>query len=649
MDAFLHEGMGDDGTLLSEVESTISEARADLKSMQSEDGHWVFDLEADATIPAEFILLDHYLDEIDEEIEEKLAKYLRKIQGDHGGWGLFYDGDFNISASVKAYFALKLAGDSPDAPHMVKARAAILENGGAASANVFTRITLALFGQVPWRAVPVMPVEITLLPSWFPFHLGKVSYWSRTVLVPLLVLMTLKPQAENPKKIGIAELFVEDANEVKKYLVNPTGSAWGEIFLNIDKVLRKVEPMLPRSSRERAIKAAVSFIKPRLNGEEGLGGIFPAMANTVMAFEALGYPKDDPDLVTAKAAIRKLLRTDDTGGFCQPCLSPIWDTGLAIHSLAEANGSDEPGDLARAATWLAKKQILDVEGDWIDKRPGLRPGGWPFEYENDYYPDVDDTAVVALALDRMDRKKFAENIARAAEWVVGMQSKNGGWGSFDADNTYDYLNHIPFADHGALLDPPTADVTARCVGMLAQLDAEKYAEPIRNGVAFLKSEQEEDGSWFGRWGTNYVYGTWSVLCALNAAGEDTKAPYIQRAVQWLRDRQSDDGGWGEDGATYWEEERETVKASTASQTAWAVLALMAVGETESEAVERGIKYLLEAPREGSNWEEPWYTAVGFPKVFYLKYHGYSVYFPLWALARFRNLKKGNTGRVPYGI
>ena len=288
MDAFLHEGMGDDGTLLSEVESTISEARADLKSMQSEDGHWVFDLEADATIPAEFILLDHYLDEIDEEIEEKLAKYLRKIQGDHGGWGLFYDGDFNISASVKAYFALNLAGDSPDAPHMVKARAAILENGGAASANVFTRITLALFGQVPWRAVPVMPVEITLLPSWFPFHLGKVSYWSRTVLVPLLVLMTLKPQAENPKKIGIAELFVEDANEVKKYLVNPTGSAWGEIFLNIDKVLRKVEPMLPRSSRERAIKAAVSFIKPRLNGEEGLGGIFPAMANTVMAFEALG-------------------------------------------------------------------------------------------------------------------------------------------------------------------------------------------------------------------------------------------------------------------------------------------------------------------------------------------------------------------------
>jgi len=649
MDALLHERMEDDGTLLSEVESTISEARADLKSMQSEDGHWAFDLEADATIPAEYILLNHYLAELDEETEEKLAKYLRKIQGTHGGWGLFYDSDFNISASVKAYFALKLVGDSPDAPHMAKARTAILEHGGAANANVFTRITLALFGQVPWRAVPVMPVEITLLPSWFPFHLSKISYWSRTVLVPLLVLMTLKPQAKNPKRIDIDELFIENADEVKKYLVNPTGSAWGEIFLGIDKVLRKVEPMLPRSARERAIKAAVSFIKPRLNGEEGLGGIFPAMANTVMAFEALGYPKDDPDLLTAKAAIRKLLRTNETEGFCQPCLSPIWDTGLAIHSLAEANGSDESGDLARAAAWLADKQVLDVEGDWIDKRPGLRPGGWPFEYANDYYPDVDDTAVVALALDRMDRKKFAENLDRAAEWVVGMQSKNGGWGSFDADNTYDYLNHIPFADHGALLDPPTADVTARCVGMLAQLDPEKYADPIRRGVDFLKSEQEQDGSWFGRWGTNYVYGTWSVLCGLNAAGEDSQAPYIRRAVEWLQSRQGEDGGWGEDGATYWNEARDTVKASTASQTAWAVLALMAVGETDSEAVERGIKYLLEAPREGSTWEEPWFTAVGFPKVFYLKYHGYSVYFPLWALARFRNLKKGNTGRVPHGI
>lgn len=649
MDALLNEQLADDRTLLSQVETTIHEARDDLKSMQAEDGHWVFDLEADATIPAEFILLDHYLDEIDDVAEKKLAAYLKTVQGDHGGWALFYGGEFNISASVKAYFALKLVGESPDAVHMTRARDAILAAGGAASANVFTRITLALFAQVPWRAVPVMPVEIMLLPNWFPFHLSKISYWSRTVLVPLLILMALKPRAKNPRDINIEELFIRKPEEEARYLHNPTGSAWGELFLGIDKILRKIEPMLPRTARQRALKAAVKFIKPRLNGEDGLGGIFPAMANAVMAFEALGYPKDDPDLLIAKSSIQKLLRLDDEKGFCQPCLSPIWDTGLVVHSLAEANGSDETKELNRATTWLAEKQILDVAGDWADNRPSLRPGGWPFEYANDYYPDVDDTAVVALALDRMDREKFRENIERAAEWIVGMQSKNGGWGSFDADNTYEYLNHIPFADHGALLDPPTADVTARCIGMLAQLDTEKYTSEITRGVEYLKADQEDKGSWFGRWGTNYVYGTWSVLCALNAAGEDMNAPYIRKAVDWLKAQQGEDGGWGEDGSTYWEETKEVVKASTASQTSWAILGLMAAGEADSESVERGVKFLIESPRNGSTWEEPWYTAVGFPKVFYLKYHGYSVYFPLWALSRYRNLKKGNTGTVPFGM
>ena len=306
MDALLNEQLADDRTLLSQVESTIHEARDDLKSMQAEDGHWVFDLEADATIPAEFILLDHYLDEIDDVAEKKLAAYLKTIQGDHGGWALFYGGEFNISASVKAYFALKLVGESLDAVHMTRARDAILAAGGAASANVFTRITLALFAQVPWRAVPVMPVEIMLLPNWFPFHLSKISYWSRTVLVPLLILMALKPRAKNPRGINIEELFIRKPEEEARYLHNPTGSAWGELFLGIDKILRKIEPMLPRTARQRALKAAVKFIKPRLNGEDGLGGIFPAMANAVMAFEALGYPKDDPDLLTAKSSIQKI-------------------------------------------------------------------------------------------------------------------------------------------------------------------------------------------------------------------------------------------------------------------------------------------------------------------------------------------------------
>lgn len=649
MDALYQDTESDDVSLLAEVDSTISEARRDLKSMQEADGHWVFDLEADATIPAEYILLNHYLDETDDVVEARLAAYLRDIQGSHGGWPLFHEGDFDMSASVKAYFALKLFGDSPDAPHMVRARNAILSRGGAARANVFTRITLALFAQVPWRAVPVMPIEIMLLPGWFPFHLSKVSYWTRTVLVPLLILMCLKPTARNPRCVDIRELFIGSPEEERNYLVNPTGSVWGDIFLGIDKVLRKVEPMLPRSARERAIQAALDFIKPRLNGEDGLGGIFPAMANTVMAYEALGYPKNHPDLVTAKEAIRKLLRTKSGKDFCQPCLSPIWDTGLAVHTLAETGDPDDSQSVSSAAQWLADRQVLDTEGDWISRRPGLRPGGWPFQYANDHYPDVDDTAVVALALDRADRARFKDNIDRAAEWIVGMQSKNGGWGSFDADNTYLYLNHIPFADHGALLDPPTADVSARCIGMLAQIDAEAYADVIRRGVEYLRNEQEADGSWFGRWGTNYVYGTWSVLSALNAAGEDMNAPYIRKAVDWLKSRQQPDGGWGEDGGSYWNETRDLTKASTASQTAWAILGLMAAGETDSESVERGVRYLLEAPRTGSTWEEPWYTAVGFPRVFYLKYHGYSVYFPLWALARYRNLVKGNTRRVPHGL
>ena len=635
--------------MLDAVEQTIEEARADLASMQAEDGHWFFELEADATIPAEYIMLEHYLDEIDDEVEAKLAAYLRSIQGEHGGWPLFHGGDFNISASVKSYYALKLVGDDVEAPHMARARDAIFEHGGAAQSNVFTRITLALFRQIPWRSTPVMPIELMIMPRWFPFHLSKVSYWSRTVIAPLLILMTLKPRARNPRGVGIEELFTIPPDDEVDYLHNSTGRFTGDLFLWLDKVLRLLEPYMPKGLRKRAIQAAVDFITPRLNGDDGFGSIFPAMANVVMAFDALGYAKDNPELVTAKQAIERHLVFDGDSGYCQPCMSPIWDTGLAAHAMMEAG---EPGDgeiIRKAADWMADLQILDVAGDWAGQRPGLRPGGWAFQYRNDYYPDVDDTAVVALALDRADGVHHAENLARANEWIVGMQSKNGGWGSFDADNTYTYLNHIPFADHGALLDPPTADVTARCISMLAQLSPEAEKAAIHHGIDFLKREQEEDGSWFGRWGTNYIYGVWSVLCALNMAGEDMSLPYIQKAVEWLKLRQRADGGWGEDGATYWIGRRAEVKASTASQTAWAVLALMAAGDVDGEAVRRGIRFLLDAPRDGSNWEERWYTAVGFPRVFYLRYHGYSVYFPLWALARYRNLTKGNAKAVPYGM
>ncbi len=626
----------------------VAEARAGLEDLQKADGHWVFELEADATMPAEFIFLEHFLGEIDRALEDRIAVYLRAGQADHGGWPLFAGGDFNLSATVKAYFALKLIGDAPDAPHMAGARAAILARGGAARCNVFTRVSLALFGQVPWRAVPVMPVEIMLLPRWFPFHLDKVSYWSRVLIVPLTILMAYKPRARNPRGIGTEELFVTPPEREHDYTTNPTGSAWGRVLLALDRILRLAERFFPRRTRRWAIRRAVAFITERLNGEDGLGAILPPMAATVMVFDCLGYPKDHPDLVIAKRAVRKLLADNGDFAYFQPCLSPVWDTVLACHALMEAGATGAP-TVRRALDWIVGRQVLDVVGDWARARPGLRPGGWAFEYRNDHYPDVDDTAAVLCALHRADPVRYRHAIERGVEWVLGMQCRNGGWGSFDADNTHDLLNNIPFADHGALLDPPTADLTARCVSALSQLGHGRDHPAVAQALQYLRREQEADGSWFGRWGTNYIYGTWSVLCALNAAGEDMALPYVRKAVAWLKSRQQADGGWGESCASYWVERSNERVISTPSQTAWALLGLMAAGEVESAAVARGIAYLKAARRQGGKWDEELYNAVGFPRVFYLRYHGYSAYFPLWALARYQNLMVRNDRRVAWGM
>jgi len=635
---------------LPSLDAAIGRAVESLIARQEADGHWVFELEADTTIPAEYILLNLFLGTIEPELERDIACYLRAAQGEHGGWPLFFGGDFDISASVKTYFALKAVGDPVEAPHMRQARDAILAHGGARRSNVFTRITLALFGAVPWRAVPVMPVEIMLLPRWFPFHLEKVSYWSRTVLVPMLVLMALRPRARNRRGITIAELFVEPPETVRDWIAPPTASLAGHAFARLDRLLRRVVPLFPAGSRRRAIDKAVAFVEERLNGEDGLGAIFPAMANALMMFDCLGYPPDHPSRATGAAAIRKLLVLAGERSYCQPCLSPVWDTALACHALLEAEESRLAPAVGRALDWLAGRQALDCIGDWAARRPGLRPGGWAFQYQNPHYPDVDDTAAVALALDRFDRARYRAAIDRAAEWVLGMQSRNGGWGAFDADNTHFYLNHLPLADHGALLDPPTADVSARCLGFLAQLGYSSDHPAMAAVLAFLRREQESDGSWFGRWGTNYVYGTWSVLAALNAAGVDPAAPEMRRAVAWLLARQRADGGWGESSESYYPgQPRGEAAFSTASQTAWALLGLMAAGEAANPAVSRGIAYLVASQDGAGNWDEPWYTAVGFPRVFYLRYHGYRAYFPLWALARYRRLSLANSRRVGCGI
>jgi len=633
-----------------DIERLVLESRKWLEQQQSLDGHWVFELEADATIPAEYILLNHFLGAPNSEVEKKIAGYLRQIQShDHGGWPLYYDGDFNISASVKAYYALKLTGDDMNAPHMIKARNAIIDYGGAARANVFTRIMLALFEQVPWRAVPVIRVETMLLPKWSIFHIDKVSYWSRTVMVPLFVLASLKPKAANPSNIDISELFIIPPGLEKNYMINPSGHWIGAALLKVDRVLRVFEPILPNFLKQKAIQKAMTFVRERLNGEDGLGAIFPAMANAVMAFHVLGTPTDDPAYQTALKAIDKLLVFKDDIAYCQPCVSPVWDTGLALHALLESGSHDDNGSVEKGLDWLVDRQIVDVVGDWSSRAPNLRPGGWAFQYNNDFYPDVDDTAVVVMALHRANPEKYKHSIQRGVEWIVGMQSKNGGWGAFDIDNDHTFLQHIPFADHGALLDPPTSDVTARCLGMLAQLDPLKHVKEIKRAITYLKNEQEPDGSWFGRWGNNYVYGTWSVLCALNAAGIDMQSPFVVRSVDWLKGRQCDDGGWGEDCASYWQNRRDEVKVSTPSQTSWAVLALMAAGEIDSIAVKGGIDYLLNAPRQDGHWIEDYFNAVGFPRVFYLRYYGYSAFFPLWSLARYNNLKNSDEKLPKVGL
>jgi squalene-hopene/tetraprenyl-beta-curcumene cyclase len=488
-----------------------------------------------------------------------------------------------------------------------------------------------------------------LLPRWFPFHLDKVSYWSRVLIVPLTILMAHKPRARNPRQIGIEELFVTPPERERHYITNPTGSNWGGVLRVLDGILRVVEPLFPRHTRQRAIRQAVGFITERLNGEDGPGAIFPPMAATVMVFDTLGYPRDHPDLVTAKRAVRKLLADHGDFAYVQPCLSPLWDTALACHALMEAGAAGATPTVRRALDWIAERQVVDVVGDWARARPDLRPGGWAFEYRNDHYPDVDDTAAILCALHRGDPRRYRHAIERGVEWVLGMQCRNGGWGSFDVDNTHDYLNNIPFADHGALLDPPTADLTARCISALAQIGYAREHPAMARALAYLRREQEADGSWFGRWGTNYVYGTWSVLCALNAAGEDMAQPHVRKAVEWLQSRQQADGGWGESCASYWAERKDEVVASTPSQTAWALLGLMAAGEVESEAVARGIDYLRQAPHQDGRWDEQLHNAVGFPRVFYLRYHGYSAYFPLWALARYRNLMARNDRRVAWGM
>ena len=626
-----------------EVDTAIDRARSALLAAQAPDGHWVGELEANSTITSEYLLFCHLLDRVDHEREAKMVRYPRDCQVEDGGWSLYEGGPANISATIKAYFAMKVAGVGTDDPAMARARTLIHTWGGPVEADVFTKILLALFGEYDWRGVPAMPVEIMLLPRWSYFNLNEVSYWSRTVIVPLLILMDSKPVMRLPESCRLDELWPVPRERASLRLrriprpFSPKRFIWKNLFIGVDDALKGWERLGPRPFRGRAIEAARRWLEERLAVPGGLGGIFPAMTNAVLALRTLGYPEDHPLIRGQVKEIENLGVETAHSLHYQPCVSPVWDTSLAVNALIESGLPADHPQLVRAGEWMMDKQIT-VPGDWQTKRPHVAPGGWPFQYANDFYPDLDDSAMVMMALAKtrgLDPERKTRCIDRGLTWFLGMQGGDGGWGSFDADNDRLIFNNIPFADHGALLDPSTEDLTGRGLELLGTLGRGLEHPAARAALGYIRKTQHETGAWYGRWGVNYVYGTWSVLRGLGAVGEDCSRDYVRRAVAWIEDRQNADGGWGETLASYEDHELAGRGESLPSQAAWALLALFAAGRGDGPAVEKGIRYLIDRQHADGTWEDPLWNGTGFPRVFYLKYHLYAKYFPLWALGVYR--------------
>jgi squalene-hopene/tetraprenyl-beta-curcumene cyclase len=625
-----------------------------LSRQHASEGYWVAELEADTTLTAEYLMLRRFLDRVDPDRERKAVRYLRAMQLPDGGWPIFYGGPSEISASVKAYFALKVSGVSVDEPFMVRAKDCILAKGGVVQTNVFTKITLALFDQYDWEGVPHMPVELMLLPKGFYFNIYAISYWSRAVLTPLLIIFAHRPVCQIPREQGIDELYLIPRKEIRYWKFPPFNKdqKWftpHNFFVALDAILKLYDRMPLMWLREKALHRAATWMLEHIKGSGGLGAIYPAMGNSIVALRCLGYELDDPLVRKALHEIESL-EVYDTVSIgeqrlealhLQPCDSPVWDTALLMNALIETGMPQDHPSLQKAAAYLVSRQTKTV-GDWKVSSPDAEPGGWYFQSENEFYPDVDDSAVVLMALSKVRMAQPAElqdSIRRGANWVLAMQGSDGGWGAYDKDNNRVVFNYIPFADHHALLDPSTSDLTGRCLEMLAALGYDQTHPAVAPALRFLKREQEPDGSWYGRWGVNYIYGTWSVLAGLHAIGVDLSEPYIRRAVAWLESKQNPDGGWGESCLSYGDDPAWSGKGdSTPSQTAWAIMGLMSAGMTDAFSVARGVQYLLRQQMKDGSWEEVRHTGTGFPRVFYLRYHWYCQYFPLWALAMYRNLR-----------
>ncbi|MET9349032.1 squalene--hopene cyclase [Streptomyces termitum] len=611
-------------------------ATAHLLALQAPDGWWKGDLETNVTMDAEDLLLRQFLGRLDPGTAAAAARHIRAGQHEDGAWPTFHGGPGDLSTTVEAYVALRLAGDPPEAPHMARAAAWARARGGIAGCRVFTRIWLALFGWWRWEDLPELPPELIYLPRWFPLNIYDFGCWARQTIVPLTVVSAKRPV--RPAPFPLDELHTDPADPAPPRPLAPL-TGWDGLFQRLDKALRVYHRFAPRGLRRAAMNSAARWIVERQENDGCWGGIQPPAVYSVIALHLLGYDLDHPVM---RAGLESLDRfavwTDGPDGpvrMVEACQSPVWDTCLATIALADAGLPADHPALVKAVDWMLDEEITRP-GDWAVRRPGLPPGGWAFEFHNDNYPDIDDTAEVILALRRVrhpDPARVEGAAARGARWTLGMQSRNGAWGAFDADNTSALPNKLPFCDFGEVVDPPSADVTAHVVEMLAHEGL--AADPrTRRGVDWLLASQEPHGAWFGRWGVNHVYGTGSVLPALTAAGLPPSHPAIRRAVAWLGTVQNEDGGWGEDLRSYADPAWAGRGTSTASQTAWALIALLAAGERESEPVRRGVAWLAATQREDGSWDEPYFTGTGFPWDFSINYHLYRQVFPLTALGRY---------------
>ena len=623
--------------LSSRVAASIDAARQFLFSQRLDEGYWCGELEADTTLESDYVLLHTLLGTSTPERFAKCARHILQHQNEDGGWSIYPGGPANVSACVKAYFALKLAGYSADHPALVRARKKILELGGVTEINTFSKIYLCFLGQYDYDAVPAVPPEIVLFPKWFWFNIYEISSWSRAMLVPLSICYAKKPFKKIPPEMGIEELFVGGRDKSRMHLHwSKKLFSWRNFFLLLDRLTHWAEAVHIRPLRSIALKKAEKWMLERFEMSDGLAAIYPSIVNSTLAMRCLGYSLDDPQVIRALDEFEKLGIEEEETFRMQPCMSPVWDTAYALFALGEAGVPANDPRMMESADWILQKQVRNA-GDWKIKNPKGQPGGWYFEFNNEFYPDVDDSAMVCLGLSQVEHpngRYLRESVQRAIDWILSMQCRNGGWASFDKDNDRMVFEHIPFADHNAMLDPATVDITGRVLEMLAAYGYDKTHPAVQKAIAFLRQEQMPDGSWFGRWGVNYIYGTMLVLRGLEAIGIDHHEPYVQQAAEWLRMVQNADGGWGESCGSYDDPASRGVGASTPSQTAWAIMGLLAANDTRSDSVARGIAYLLRTQKKDGSWDEQFCTGTGFPRVFYLKYHLYRQYFPLIALTTY---------------